>query len=183
MIQTAGGSPVREFGTRYTAALAIHPDNRTLASGHWDNVTLWNMLSGERIALLAGFGRCISGIAFSRGGRWLAAGTDDGNLQIWDVAARRRTHALRVGWAFVSTPAFSPDGKLVAVGTYADGTVTLVDVASGAILSQIQVSMFGCVSVAFSPDGRYLVTPSNSGILQSGRFEKGGSIRVFEVTR
>jgi WD40 repeat protein len=43
--------------------------------------------------------------------------------------------------------------------------------------------MFGCGSVAFSPDGRYLLTPSNSGTLQSGRFEKGGSIRVFEVTR
>jgi WD40 repeat protein len=141
------------------------------------------MLSGQRIALLAGFGRYVSGVAFSQDGRWLAAGTDDGNLQIWDVAGRRRMHAMRVGWAYVSTPAFSPDGKLVAAGTYADGTVTLVDVASGAILSQIQVSMFGCGSVAFSPDGRYLLTPSNSGTLQSGRFEKGGSIRVFEVTR
>jgi len=181
--RTSDGSPVRKFGTRFTTVLAIDADNQTLASGHWDNVTLWNLLSGERIGLLAGFGRYVSGVAFSKDGRLLAAGTDTGYLQIWDVADRRRMHAMRVGYAEVSNPAFSPDSTLVAAGTYGDGTVSLVEVASGAILSQIQVSMFGCGSVAFSPDGRYLVTPSNGGQLRPRRFDSGGSIRVFRVTQ
>ena len=38
--KTADGSAVANFGTRYTAVVAFHPDNRTLASGHWNNVSM-----------------------------------------------------------------------------------------------------------------------------------------------
>jgi WD40 repeat protein len=88
---------------------------------------------------------------------------------------------LNIGSLNVSNPAFSPDGKLVAAGTYGDGTVSLVDVQSGKILSQIQVSMFGYGSVVLSPDGQYLVTPSNGGELTNRKHDRGGTIRVFRV--
>jgi WD40 repeat protein len=113
----------------------------------------------------------------------LSAGSDDGELQIWEVETRKLLYSIKIGWGDVSTPAFSPDSKLVAAGTYADGMVSLVDVRSGRILSQVQVSMFGCGSVAFSPDGQYLVTPSNGGELHDGKRERRGTIRVFRVTK
>jgi WD40 repeat protein len=181
VIRTSDGSAVARFGQRYTSALAIGPDNRTLASGHWDSVMLWDLRSGQPIAALGGFERYVYGIGFSHDGRYLAAGTDDGQLQIWDIASRTRLHSLRIGWGDVSDPVFSPDGKAVAAGTYADGTLSLVEAGSGAILSQTKVSMFGCGAVAFSPDGKYLIAPSNGGQLGPKRFDKGGSIRVFEV--
>jgi hypothetical protein len=31
------------------------------------------------------------------------------------------------------------------------------------------------------PDGRYLITPSNGGLLENGKHEKGGTIRIFRV--
>jgi len=179
-VKTSGGSRVRTFSTRYTAALAILPDGLTLASGHWDNVTLWDLSTGRRMALLKGAGRYVCGIGVSKDGRYLAAGTDDGQLQIWDVANRKCMHTLRIGYGDVSNPAFSPDGKIVAAGTYAEGTISLVDVSSGAILSQT-ISMFGCGSVAFSPDGRYLIAPSNGGQIGPKQFDTGGTIRVFPV--
>jgi WD40 repeat protein len=128
-------------------------------------------------------GGYIYGLAFNRDGSMLAAGSDDGELQIWEVATRKLLHSLKVGWGDVSNPAFSPDGKLVAAGTYADGKVSLVDVLSGKLLSQIQVSMFGCGSVAFSPDGRYLITPSNGGLLENGKHESGGTVRIFRIAK
>jgi WD40 repeat protein len=103
------------------------------------------------------------------------------NSRSGTVEARKLLHAVHVGFGDVSNPAFSPDGQLLAAGTYADGTLTLLDASSGKILSQIQVSMFGCGSVAFSSDGRYLVMPSNGGQLASKRFDQGGSTRVFRI--
>jgi WD40 repeat protein len=193
IVRTADGSVVASFCTRYTAALAFNRDNQTLASGHWNNVTLWDARSGAKLGLLVGAKRpangpgysrdagYVYGLGFSRDGKLLAAGTDDGELQIWDVTTRKLLHHLNIGSLDVSDPAFSPDGKLLAAGTYGDGTVSLVDASSGKILSQIKVSMFGCGSVAFSPDGRYLVTPSNGGQIGRRRYERGGTIRVFRV--
>ncbi len=126
-------------------------------------------------------GRYVYGIGFSPDGHLLAAGTDDGQLQIWDIDSRTRLHSLRIGWGDVSNPAFSPDGKRIAAGTYADGTLTVVDVNSGAIISQTKISMFGCGSVAFTPDGQYLLAPSNGGQLGPHQFDRGGSIRVFRA--
>jgi WD40 repeat protein len=80
VLRTADGSTVASFGTRYVSAVAFHPDNRTLASGHWNNVTLWDARTGVRLALLMsprrppdpkGYnrdGRYIYGLAFSRDG-------------------------------------------------------------------------------------------------------------------
>lgn len=181
VVSTADGRSVSDFGTRSTGALAIHPDSRTLASGHWDNVTLWNLQTGERKALLRGFGRYVGGIAFSKDGSLLAAGTDTGDLQVWNLRRKRRLLKVNIGIGYVSTPAFSPDGRLVAAGTYIDGTLSLVSVASGKVLAQSRISMFGCGSVAFSPDGKYLIAPSNGGQIGPRRFDTGGTIRVFKV--
>lgn len=195
VLKTTDGSLTSNFGIRHTLALAFHPDNQTLASGHWNNVTLWDVRTGARLALLmspprradpTGYnrdGRYISGLGFSRDGNMLAAGSDDGELQIWEMSTRKLLHSIKIGSGDASNPVFSPNGKFVAAGTYADGTVSLVDVSSGAVLSQIQVSMFGCGSVAFSPDGQFLITPSNGGLLNNGKHEKGGTIRVFRVAQ
>jgi WD40 repeat protein len=134
------------------------------------------------LQLFRGFGRYVGALAFSRDGKLLAAGTDTGGLQIWDVQHQTRLQSLTPagGYQFVSEPAFSPDGRLVAVGIYGTGTVWLIDVQTGKILDHHKVSDQGCGSVAFSPDGRFLITPSTGGLI-TWPYDTGGTIRVFEV--
>jgi WD40 repeat protein len=180
IIRIADGSILSEFGKRTVFSLAFNPQGTILASGHWDNVTLWNIQTGERIALLRGFGRYVKGISFNSNGTLLAAGTDLGGLQIWNVSAQTRLHSVDLEGGDVSTPVFSPNGQLVAAGVYGSGTVSVVDVRTGQILDRARVSDMGCGSVAFSPDGRYLITPSTGGLI-TWPPDKGGTIRVFEV--
>ena len=89
--------------------------------------------------------RYIGGLGVSRDGKMLAAGSDEGELQIWEIATRKLLHSMKIGLGEVLKPVFSPDGKLVAAGTSVDGTVSLVDVSSGTVLSRVQVSKFGGV--------------------------------------
>jgi len=175
------GTVLNEFGKRRAFSLAFHPNGATLASGHWDDVTLWNAATGERTALLRGFARYVTGIGFSADGTLLAAGTDAGGLQVWNVAERRRLVSISIGGGQASEPVFSPDGRLVAVGVYGLGTVWVVDVHSGRIVGKGRVSDMGCGSVAFSPDGRYLIAPSTGGLITWPN-DQGGTIRVFAVS-
>jgi WD40 repeat protein len=180
VVELASGKQVSAFGKYDAFSIAISPDGVTLASGHWNVVTLWNMLTGKRLAVLGRFGRYIKGLSFSKDGKLLAAGTDFGGLQIWDVGRRIRLQSVDIGGGDVSDPAFSPDGRLVAVGIYGTGTAWLIDVGSGKIIDHQKVSDLGCGSVAFSPDGRFLITPSTGGLIK-WPYDRGGTTRVFRV--
>ena len=181
VVELASGKQVSAFGGHHAFSMAISPDGMTLASGHWNIVTLWSMSTGERLAVLRGFGRYVKRLTFSQDGKLLAAGTDFGGLQIWDVRRRTRVQSLDIGGGEVSEPKFSPDGRLVAVGIYGTGSVWLIDVGNGRILDHQRVSGIGCGSVAFSPDGRFLVTPSTGGLIK-WPYDRGGTIRVFKVS-
>jgi WD40 repeat protein len=85
VVELASQKQVSAFGRRGAFSMAMSPDGVTLASGYWDEVTLWNMFTGERLAVFHGFGRYVDSLAFSKDGKLLAAGTDAGGLQIWDV--------------------------------------------------------------------------------------------------
>jgi WD40 repeat protein len=180
VVELASGKQVSAFGKHAGFGMAISPDGTTLASGHWDVVTLRNMFTGKLLAVFRGFGRYVPSLSFSPDGRLLAAGTDFGKLQIWDVPRHMEIWSLDLEGGDVSEPAFSPNGRLVAVGVYGTGTVWLIDVGSGKIIDRQKVSDLGCGSVAFSPDGRFLITPSTGGLIK-WPYDKGGTIRVFKV--
>ena len=69
-------------------------------------------------------------MAFSPDGRTLAAGTNDGAVQLWDTANRNWFASLSAGSNNpVYSVAFSPDGRTLAAGTN-DGKVLLWDTAN-----------------------------------------------------
>ncbi len=180
IIELATGKQVSAFGKHRSFSLAFSSDSATVASGHWEAITLWNVLTGERVAALHGLSRYVVGLAFNRDGSLLAAANDLGSVEIWDMRRRARIHKIDLEGGYVSQPAFSPDGEYVAVGVYGTGTVFLMDVKTGKVVDQQKVSDLGCGSVAFSPDGRFLITPSTGGLIK-WPYDRGGTVRVFRV--
>jgi WD40 repeat protein len=182
LVELATGKQVNAFGRSAPSSMAISPDGLTLAAGYWDVIILWDMLTGKKLGAMSGAGHNVAGLSFSRDGKLIAAGTGAGELQIWDVSLSSKVASIDTGLgAGVSQPAFSPDGRLVAFGVYGTGTAWLVDVPRGKIIDHQKVSDLGCGSVAFSPNGRFLVTPSTGGLIK-WPYDKGGTIRVFTVT-
>ncbi|MFD8559683.1 AAA family ATPase [Streptosporangium canum] len=122
------------------------------------------------IAKLAGGQGGVRSVAFTRDGKILASGGDDGTVRLWDVTHRREIAQLAAGQGGVWPVAFTRDGKTLAGGG-GDGTVQLWDVASGREIARLASDQGWVSEVAFTPDGRTLASGGSD-----------GSVRLWDVT-
>jgi WD40 repeat protein len=182
ILELSTGAVVSRFSRHRGFSLSISPDNRVLASGHWDIIQLWDIATGRRLRALRGMNRYVESLRFSPDGNRLAAGSDFGDVQLWDVSTGARVWSAKLPGGNVSSPAFSPDGAFVAVGVYGTGTLYLLETKTGKIIDQAKVSDLGCGAVAFSPNGRFIIVPSTGGLIKWPR-DYGGTIRVFELVQ
>jgi len=105
---------------------------------------------------------------FTRDGKTLiTAGGDDRSLRFWDVASGREMRRIDEKTHQLGALAISPDGRTLAHN--GDG-VCLRDIETGRELQRVKA--LGAVSLAFSPDGKLLVT---------GGQDHNPIIRVFEL--
>ncbi|MGI8449604.1 MAG: helix-turn-helix domain-containing protein [Streptosporangiaceae bacterium] len=135
---------------------------------------LWDPLTRTLLAaaLVPGpAGVAVNAVAFLAGGSTLAAGYNDGDLQLWKIVDDRSLAPLSQpvqasASGLVESAAFSPDGRLLAT-CGDDGTVRLWSVTNPvrprplATMPHPGTIVF---SVAFSPDGRTLAAASTDNL-------------------
>lgn len=92
-----------------------------------------------------------------------------GQIELWDMHARRAVREMKPFRDLIYAVAFSPDGKRLAVGS-AEGTLKLLDAASGETITTLTGHSGPVLCVAWAPDG---------GSLASGSADR--SIRIWEA--
>jgi WD40 repeat protein len=117
-------------------------------------------------------------VTFSPDGKRLAAGGMDGNLILWDAQTGNRVETLASGGGFVSSIAFSPDGKLLAAGS--DTNVILWNAETGTRVRTLRGHFDAVYSVVFSPDGAQLVSGSGDHRIIFWDVRDGVQMRVLE---
>lgn len=104
----------------------------------------------------------VTALAFHPTGKWLAVGTQDGDLGRWQLGDEHMVARLGGHPAPITALAVSPDGHWLASST--DEQIYLWDVDAHAICHIWQQAGYAVGGLAFSPDGQWLAVPGNSGI-------------------
>ncbi|ODV35364.1 serine/threonine-protein kinase [Microcystis aeruginosa] len=118
---------------------------------------------------LTGHSDTVSSVVYSPDVRYLASGSSDKTIKIWEVATGKELRTLTGHSSWVSSVVYSPDGRYLASGSY-DNTIKIWEVATGKQLRTLTGHSFWVNSVVYSPDGRYLA---------SGSLDK--TIKIWEV--
>ena len=143
-------------------AIAISPDGQTLAVSGYHEILL-DKFGGDMIARLPGLSERIHTLLFTPDGATLAAVGGNparfGEVQIWDVAARKQKHSVVVSNDTLFGASLSPDGSKLAFGC-ADKSVRIFDVAAGKEIRKMDHHEDWVFGTVFGVDGKRLVSVS-----------------------
>jgi WD40 repeat protein len=134
-------------------AAAFSPDGNYLAAAGFHRTRVWEILSGKELPPIYLDGRWR--LTFSPGGQWLAMGTSDRTVRVWQVDNGSEVQQIRCEGCedHAIARAFSPDSRWLAV--YADRSLQVREVRTNKEVARV---VPGVGPVAFSPNGRLLTT-------------------------
>ena len=121
----------------------------------------------------------ILSVALSSDNRWLAAGTENGEVRMWDVGTGTPFRSYQGHGGRVRSVAFSPDGKMIASGSE-DYTIRLWSSETGQNLHILLGHTDRVRAVDISPDGKLLVSGSDDGTVRVWDLRKGSALHVLK---
>jgi WD40 repeat protein len=159
--------------TLLATALAFAPDGRRLASVSTDNVygggdstvRMWDVDPDATLPVLRGHSRAIYPVALSPDGRWIASGSWDGTVRLWDAATGESAGRPLPNPSRVRGLAYGPDGSWLAVMKRPADQLRIWDVATGRIRKEMpllgpmnvtEMQLLGSMNVSVHPDGKRL---------------------------
>jgi WD40 repeat protein len=182
--ETATGKEKGGEAVKLGDYIAFSGDGKTVAAPDWSGaIHLWDAGTGREVGVLPGK-HTVYGLRFSPDGRLLvSAGGQQERLCLWDVAQRKLLWpADNARWKEAHLPAFSPDGRTMAVcfglsrnGEKDDRNIRLYSLQTGKEIRRLK----GEVDfVVFSPDGKQLA----GGCRTDGDLSRRDSgIRLWDV--
>jgi WD40 repeat protein/serine/threonine protein kinase/tetratricopeptide (TPR) repeat protein len=146
---------------------ALSPDGKYVATACQDGTAqVWDLDTGRRAGPALRHDGPVQSVAFASTGRRLVTAGDDRSARVWDTRTGKKIQVLK-HLAAVSDAAFSPDGQRVATNCH--GTVCIWDLAKETLVLgfQFEDRNWTDFELAFSADGRRLLTAGGSRVIRT----------------
>lgn len=170
---SATGAKAGKLWEYCAASVVFLPDGMHVLTGGGDAggrvARLWDLASAKMVREFTGHTKVVTSVAVSRDGKLVLTGSEDKTARVWDASTGKELRRLEGHTAPVTSVAFSPDATKIATGSEGgllgmqgderDGTARLWNAGTGVELKRLEGEGGGPLQgVAFSPDGRRLVT-------------------------
>ena len=161
---------------------SLSADENRLVTSSWDgSVRIWDASTGKALGVPMKHSTIASSACFNADGTRVVSTSWDGTVQVWDAQSGTAVGAVVKLAERANRAVFSPDGKRVAAGD-SRGNVRIFDAATGATIRDLPHGRASEInSVAFSADGKRLITAGGDFLahvwdVESGQ-ELGAKIR------
>jgi WD40 repeat protein len=174
VLQVKGGIPAYLL----THRMEYSVDRKTVVTSDGGKVArLWDVATAQPRGAPLCHPWPVRTVAISRDGKRVATSCHDTktttcSVHLWDAATGRQLAPVRTPSNWVSALAFSPDGRVLAMGDYSR-QVWLWDVGAGKAVGEPLVQSGIVFSMAFSPDGKTLAV---------GTVEQVNGARLWDLT-
>ncbi|KAJ9270399.1 hypothetical protein DTO212C5_3642 [Paecilomyces variotii] len=165
-----------EGHNNWVNTVAFSPNGKLIVSASDETIIIWDVTSGLTRQTLKGHDSYVNKVAFSPDGKLIASATHE-TIKLWDASSGLIQHTIE-GHYNMKGLAFSPDSKLVASGF--GKAVELRDATSGLIWQTLEGHNDPVATVAFSPDGKFIASASDHGIIKLWDATSGLILRTLE---
>jgi WD40 repeat protein len=187
LFSTESGAASRQVDGSAAASqqeLAFLPDGRVVAITARDRVSLFRSDSEEGQPLSGLEGKPLA-VGVSRSGALIAAGSDAGNIVLWDAASGTQRQSLRSDLKVIARLALSDDGSLLAVAGLPDDqgnvTIELWDTTTATRRNTLVGSRGLITAMAFQPRAPTLAAADLSGALRLWNAQDGQLLRTISA--
>jgi WD40 repeat protein len=190
------GAPVRSFlgHTAAVGSVAFSPDGKWALSGSGDNTArLWDVATGQELRRFTGLDQQgAATVAFSPNGKqFLTDSSGDKAIRLWDLQTGQLIRSITMTTNINTSPAYaaySPDGRYIVAdapdqanqGIFTNAGVW--DAQTGRLIRTFHVGSSASSlveGVAFSPDGKYVLTGSDDGIGRLWDFATATQVQTY----
>jgi len=146
----------------YGTGMSFSPDGGQIAINSGFTVYIYGLSGGLLLRTFAGHSDSVNSLSWSPDGKWLATGSNDNTVKMWDFSSGEERSTFTGHGGVVRWVRWSPDGTRIASAADGGGIIiwdphTLVE----------EESLNGSFPFSWSPDGRFLASsgPGNGTIL------------------
>jgi WD40 repeat protein len=156
----------KQLGNRQldASSMAASSDDSVVAVGIGSRVSVFATSDWRKLATLSVKGT-VSTLRYAPTGQLLAVAVWRGGVQLWDTKTQTLVRTLSTE-GNSEQMSFSPDGRWLGVAVWGSGQQTRVqvwEVSTGSEVTRLNGHNSDVWGVAFSPDGKFLVSGDTSG--------------------